>query len=36
MSKYQRKNLLKCTTVIAESIKQVGFDDLFFKAIFAQ
>ena len=29
MSKYQRKNLLKSTTVIAESIKVVDFDGLF-------
>ena len=36
MSKYQRKKLLKCTKVIAESIKQVDFDDLFLTAIFAQ
>ena len=35
MSKYQRKNLLKCTTVIAESIKVVDFDGLFLTAIFA-
>ena len=34
MSKYQRKNLLKCTTVIAESIKVVDFDGLFLTAIF--
>ena len=36
MSKYQRKNLLKCTTVIAESIKVVDFDGLFLTAILAQ
>ena len=29
MSKYQRKNLLKCTTAIAESVKQGDFGDLF-------
>ena len=26
MSKYQRKNLLKCTTVITGSVKVVDFD----------
>ena len=36
MSKYQSKNLLKCTTVIAESIKVVDFDGLFLTAIFTQ
>ena len=36
MSKYQRKKVLKSTTVIAESVKQVDFDDLFLTAIFAQ
>ena len=36
MSKYQRKNLLKCTTVIAESTKVVDFDGLFLTTIFAQ
>ena len=35
MSECQRKNLLKSTTVIAESVKQVDFDDLFLTAIFA-
>ena len=35
MREYQRKNLLKSTTVIAESVKQVDFDDLFLTAIFA-
>ena len=35
MSKY-KKNLLKCTTVIAESIKMVDFGDLFLTTIFAQ
>ena len=34
MSKYQRKNLLKCTTVIAESIKVVDFDGLVFVSNF--
>ena len=36
MNKYQRKKLLKSTTVIAESVKQVDFDDLFLTAIFTQ
>ena len=36
MSKYQRKNLLKSTMVIAESVKQVDFDDFFLTAIFTQ
>ena len=37
MSKYQGKILLlKSTTVIAESVKQVDFDDLFLTAIFTQ
>ena len=36
MSKYQRKKLLKSTTVIAESVKQVDFDYLFLTAIFTQ
>ena len=35
MSEHQRKNLLKCTTVMAESIKVVDFDGLFLTAIFA-
>ena len=30
MSKYQRKNLLKCTTVITGSVKVVDFDGLKF------
>ena len=30
MSKYQRKNLLKCTTGITESVKQGNIGDLFF------
>ena len=34
MSKYQRKNLLKCTTVMAESVNQVDFDYLFFDSNF--
>ena len=29
MSKYQRKNLLKCTTVNTGSVKVVDFDGLF-------
>ena len=36
MSKYQRKNLLKCTTVITGSVKVVDFDGLFLTAIFTQ
>ena len=36
MSKYQRKNLLKCTTVITGSVKVVGFDGLFLTAIFTK
>ena len=36
MSKYQTKTLLKSITVIAESVKQVDFDDLFLTAIFTQ
>ena len=32
MSKYQRKNFLKCTTVMAQSIKVVDFDGLFLRA----
>ena len=36
MSKYQRKKLLKCTTAIAESVKQGDFGDLFLAAIFTQ
>ena len=36
MSKYQRKNLLKCTKVMAESTKVVDFDGLFLTAIFTQ
>ena len=36
ISKYQRKKLLKCTTAIAESVKQGDFGDLFLAAIFAR
>ena len=36
MSKYQEHFLLKSTTVIAESVKQVDFDYLFLTAIFTQ
>ena len=36
MSKYQRKNLLKCTTAISESDKVVDFDGLFLTAVFTQ
>ena len=38
MSKYQRKKIAKSNqaTVIAESVKQVDFDDLFLTAIFTQ
>ena len=36
VSEYQRKNLLKCTRAISESVKVVDFDGLFLTAIFAQ
>ena len=35
MNKYQRKSLQKCTTAIAESVKQGDFGNLFLAAIFA-